>query len=162
MVRGRSRQRGALDSGSADQKLLADWAVKILRRVEPRPGRDHVFGRTKRPGAGQRLGGANQMINERIVKAGGTPPKDWRLHDIRRTFRTRLAALGVSMDVAEALVGHVGHRSQIERVYNKYEYWAEKRTALAMWEDNLRAIINGTAEKIARPRFGERKKEDTA
>ena len=31
-----------------------------------------------------------------------------------------------------------------------------------MWETNLRAIIDGTAEKFAGPHFGERKKEGTA
>jgi hypothetical protein len=66
------------------------------------------------------------------------------------------------MDVAEALLGHVGHRSQIERTYNKYDYWAEKRQALTMWEANLRAIIDGTAEKFAHPNFGQRKKENPA
>jgi len=50
----------------------------------------------------------------------------------------------------------------MDRVYNKYKYWPEKRQALAMWEANLRAIIDGTAEKFARPRFGERMKGGTA
>ena len=136
---------------------LSDWAVQILRRVERRPDSNNVFGHhTERDRYG--LEGTNEKINKRIARTGGTPPKDWTLHDIRRTFRTRMAALGVSMDVAEALVGHVGHRNQIERTYNRYDYWAEKRQALAMWEANLRAIIDGTAEKIARPRFGEPKK----
>jgi hypothetical protein len=69
-----------------------------------------------------------------------------------------MAALGVTPDVAEALVGHVGHRTQMDRVYNKYKYWPEKRQALAKYEAHLRAIIDGTAEKIAHPRFGEPRK----
>jgi integrase len=135
---------------------LADWAVQILRGVERRPDRKHVFGHTEFPG--QELDCANKKIDRRIAKAGGTPPKNWTIHDIRRTFRTRMAALGVTPDVGEALVGHVGHRKPIERIYNRHKYWAEKRQALAMWEANLRAIIDGTAEKIARPQFGEPKK----
>jgi hypothetical protein len=71
-----------------------------------------------------------------------------------------MSGLGVTRDVAEALVGHVSHRTQMDRVYDKYEHWPEKRQALAMWEANLRAIIDGTAEKIAHPRFG--KKGDAA
>jgi integrase len=132
---------------------LTDWAVQILRGIEQRPNRNGVFGQATRDG--QNLTGTPQRINTFIVQAHGTPPKNWTLHDIRRTFRTRMAALGVSTNVAEALVGHVGHRTQMDRVYNRYEYWAEKRQALAMWEANLRAIIDGTAEKFARPRFGE-------
>jgi integrase len=140
---------------------LSDWAVEILRSVERRPDRVCVFGRTKRL-PGLRLNDAHKDIDKLITRAGGTPPKGWTLHDIRRTFRTRLAALGVSTDVAEALVGHVGHRTEMDRVYNRHKYWAEKRQALAKWEAHLRAIIDGTAEKIAHPRFGERKKGGTA
>src|SRR5262249_39363951 len=136
---------------------LSDWAVRLLRGIEREPGRNRIFGHGDR-----NLHKAKRTIDRRIVKARGIPPKDWTPHDIRRTFRTRLTGLGVSTDVAEALLCHVGHRSRIERTYNRHEYWVEKRQALAMWEANLRAIIDGTAEKIARPRFGERKKEGTA
>jgi integrase len=139
---------------------LADWAVQILRRVERRPDRNSVFGHTER--AGQDLVDTHKKIDRRIAAAGGTPPKNWTIHDIRRTFRTYMAALSVSMDVGEALLGHVGHRSQIERTYNRYEYWAEKRQALARWETRLREIIDGTAEKIPHPNFNQRRKENPA
>jgi integrase len=137
---------------------LADWAVQILRGVARRPNNDLVFGRGRRKVPGLNLTCVDKQIDSWIVKAGGTPPPDWQPHDIRRTFRTRLAALGVTMDVAEALVGHITHRTEVDRIYNRHKYWAEKRQALAMWEANLRAIIDGTAEKIAHPRFGERQK----
>jgi integrase len=137
---------------------LSASAVQILRRIKRRPGRNGIFGHGKRDG--QKMTNGNKKINERIAKAGGIPPKGWTLHDIRRTFRTRLAGLGVTTDVAEALVGHVGHRAQIERVYNQHKYWPEKRLALTVWEANLRAIIDGTVPKIAHPRFG--KKGDAA
>jgi integrase len=135
---------------------LADYAVQILCGIARRPNDDHVFGR----GRGQlsHSGG----IKKWIAKTGDIPPVNWTIHDIRRTFRTRMAALGVPTDVAEALVGHVGHRSQIERTYNRHDYWSEKRQALAKWEDHLRAIIDGTAEKIARPNFGQRREGNTA
>jgi integrase len=108
---------------------------------------------------GLHLPGVNGEIDRRIARAGGIPPVDWTIHDIRRTVRTRLAALGVTNDVAEALLGHSGNRPLVVRTYNRYDYWPEKRNAVAMWEANLRAIIDGTAEKIIHPRFGERKKE---
>jgi integrase len=113
-----------------------------------------------RDSPGLHLPGVNKRIDMRIASAGGTPPVGWTIHDIRRTVRTRLAALGVNRDVAEALLGHVTGqgRTQVERTYNRYEYWPEKRQAVAMWEANLRAIIDGTAPKIERPRFGEKRK----
>jgi hypothetical protein len=80
----------------------------------------------------------------------------WRTHDVRRTFRTRLSECGVDRHIAEMLVGHIGHRNVVERVYDRHEYWAEKRTALVKWQDKLRSIIEGTAEKIVAPKFGRR------
>jgi integrase len=135
---------------------LADWAVQILRGVAKRPNNDLVFGRGRKV-SGLYLVGCDTRVDRQIIKAGGIPPRDWSLHDIRRTFRTKMAQLGVTPDVAEALVGHVGHRTEMDRIYNRYEYWPEKKLALAKWQDHLRAIIDGTAEKIARPNFGQRK-----
>jgi integrase len=140
---------------------LADWAVKILHRIkqEQQPDKDHVFGHTNR--GGQFLSNINQKIKKRIAKAGGAPLKHWTIHDIRRTFRTKMAQLGVPADVAEALVGHVGHRTQMDRIYNRYKYWPEKRQAIAKLEAHLRAIIDGTAEKIVYQDFGEQAKGGT-
>jgi integrase len=142
---------------------LADMAVQILRGIAKRPsnwtsvfsGRGVGRGLERVPGVD--LNSVSRRIDGRIAKAGGIPPPGWTAHDIRRTFRTRLAALGVSMNIGEALLGHIGHRNQIVRTYDRHEYWPEKRQALAKYEDHLRAIIDGTAEKIARPNFGQRK-----
>jgi integrase len=140
---------------------LADLAVQILRRIPQRPNNDFVFGGREKI-FGLNLTDVRKRIDQRITEADHPSPPDWRLHDIHRTFRTHMAALGVTPDVAEALVGHVGHRTEMDRTYNRYQYWPEKRQALAKWDAHLRAIIDGTAEKIAHPRFGERKKGGAA
>jgi integrase len=74
-------------------------------------------------------------------------PEPWAVHDIRRTFRTRLSECGVNEDIAERLVNHVGHQSQMNRVYNRHDFWTEKRIALAKWQDKLCAILDGTARE---------------
>jgi integrase len=83
------------------------------------------------------------------------PP--WQLPDIRRTFRTQLGAVpGVSREIVERLIGHlIGNK--IERVYDKYEYWAEKRAASDRWDSHVAAIIDGSVEKVVRPKFGQRR-----
>ena len=60
-------------------------------------------------------------------------------HDLRRTFRTRLAELGVSEIVAEKLLGHKFER--IMAIYNRHSYADEKREALGKWETSLRRIM---------------------
>lgn len=79
----------------------------------------------------------------------------WTIHDIRRTFRTKLSECGVSREIAERLLNHL-QGNPIERTYDRHEYWVEKREALIKWEAKLRSIVDGTAEKIVTPKFGRR------
>jgi len=60
-------------------------------------------------------------------------------HDLRRTLRTRLAALGITDIVAERVMGH--KLQGVLAVYNRYSYDTEKRVALEKWERELRRIL---------------------
>lgn len=53
------------------------------------------------------------------------------LHDLRRTARTHLAALGVRSEVAERCLGH--KLRGVEGTYNRHDYFEERRTALEQW-----------------------------
>jgi integrase len=67
---------------------------------------------------------------------------DWTLHDLRRTFATRLAELGVAPHVIERLLNHVtGTVSGVAAVYNRASYLAEMRAAIEVWEAYLREKI---------------------
>lgn len=63
----------------------------------------------------------------------------WTLHDLRRTFATGLAQLGVTQTVTEKLLNHVsgGSQSPIAQVYNRHQYQAEMKGALQQWESCL-------------------------
>jgi integrase len=80
----------------------------------------------------------------------------WTLHDIRRTFVTRMAELGVPDHIAERLVNHTqgGKGSKIRRTYNHHEYWAQKVDAINKWQKLLRDIIDGTAPEVQRSKSG--------
>ena len=67
---------------------------------------------------------------------------NWTLHDLRRTFATGLATLGVAPHVIERLLNHItGSLSPIALRYNKAKYDAEMRAALDLWERHLAAIL---------------------
>jgi len=72
----------------------------------------------------------------------------WVFHDLRRTVRTRLSALGVNSDVAELILGHrVG--SVVRQVYDRHLFLDERRAALNLWARTLQTIIdNKTGENI--------------
>jgi integrase len=65
----------------------------------------------------------------RRLKADYTP------HDLRRTYASRLADLGVAPHVIEKLLDHkmVG----VMAVYNRAEYWPERIAAQRLWDRKL-------------------------
>ncbi|EIC20820.1 tyrosine-type recombinase/integrase [Thiorhodovibrio frisius] len=70
----------------------------------------------------------------------------WTPHDLRRTCRTRLAALGVSEEVAERTIGH--GKTGVVAVYNQHDYSAENRAAWEKWERALLGIVGNTVSNV--------------
>jgi len=65
----------------------------------------------------------------------------WSLHDIRRTFATKLNDLGVAPHVVEQLLGHT--MPGVMAVYNLSQYMPEKLEALNMWCERLDLLAGG-------------------
>lgn len=64
------------------------------------------------------------------------------LHDLRRTFATKLAELSAAPHVVERLLNHSsGTISGVAAIYNRFEYRDEMRAAIEVWEKRLRVII---------------------
>lgn len=68
------------------------------------------------------------------------------IHDFRRTARTHLAALGVDPIVAERCLNH--RIRGVEGIYNRHQYFDERRHALALWADMLIALEQGTEYNV--------------
>ena len=67
---------------------------------------------------------------------------DYTLHDLRRTFATKLAALGTPIHVTEKLLNHVsGTLSGVAAIYNRHSYMDEMREAIAAYESHLAKLI---------------------
>lgn len=56
---------------------------------------------------------------------------DFTIHDLRRTARTHMASLGVDRFIAERCLNH--KIKGVEGVYDRHEYFNERRAALAKW-----------------------------
>jgi integrase len=92
--------------------------------------------------------GGWSMIKNRLDAAMGNPPP-WRLHDLRRTFVTGLADLGIRPDVIELAVNHrSGLRGGIAGVYNKSELLPERRAALERWAAHVEVLVAGKPTKV--------------
>ncbi|MDN4057160.1 integrase family protein [Massilia sp. YIM B02769] len=71
------------------------------------------------------------------------PVSHWSVHDLRRTGRTQLAAMGCRDEIAEAVLGHMP--AGIVGIYNLHRYDAERREWLRRLSDhyeNLAKVNN--------------------
>jgi integrase len=66
------------------------------------------------------------------------PVTHWGPHDLRRTVRTRLAAMGCPNDVAEAVIGHM--QKGIVAIYNLHQYDPERRDWLTRLDARLEQL----------------------
>jgi integrase len=109
-----------------------------------REGRAMLFG----DGAGPFSGWSRckQRLDARIAEAAGAPIPPWVLHDLRRSFVTRLNELGVEPHVIEAMVNHASGsaRAGVAGVYNRSTYAVQKRTAMVLWCDHIDRLLNAT------------------
>lgn len=53
------------------------------------------------------------------------PVTNWSPHDLRRTGRTKLSALGCPDEIAEAVLGHMP--AGVKMIYNRHQYDSERR-----------------------------------
>lgn len=60
------------------------------------------------------------------------------LHDLRRTCRTGLARLKIEPHIAERVLNHV--QPGTAGVYDRFEYFDQKRAALEAWAARLKAL----------------------
>jgi integrase len=87
---------------------------------------------------GVAISGFSRLKNAIDKKSGVT---NWRIHDLRRTFASGLAALGIQIPVIERLLNHIsGTFAGVVGIYNRHDYWLEMKDALAKWDDHLRVI----------------------
>jgi hypothetical protein len=92
--------------------------------------------------------GGWSMIKNRLDAAMVTLAP-WRLHDLRRTFVTGPADLGIRPDVIEMAVNHTsGLRGGVAGVYNKSELLPERRAALERRAAHVEGLVAGKATKV--------------
>jgi integrase len=70
---------------------------------------------------------------------------DFRGHDLRRTAATKMAQVGIPQAHIAYVLNHVDGLPRATRVYQRYQFDAEKRTALESWARALRGILSDEA-----------------
>jgi integrase len=118
---------------------LSPLAREVLGSVPHVLGCDHVFSMGRVPISNwHRVKGQLDAAMQRR----GWNAKPWVIHDLRRTFATKLAEMQTPIHVTEKLLNHVsGTRRGLVSVYQRYEYEPERREAVEKLAGEIRRII---------------------
>lgn len=132
---------------SAIRIPLSPWAIRILEDQRTRQQRNNPYlfpVQRIAPGKTTRYMGETTLNHALYMMQSDLDP--FTVHDLRRTARTHLAALGVAPHIAEMCLNH--KIKGIEAVYNVHDYFAERRAALFALSDLLAECEKGDAKKI--------------
>jgi integrase len=121
--------------GSAHEVPLLPMIAAALPELPDKP-EGCLFGRFGTGFSGWSR--SKRALDLKLAKAGIDMPP-WGLHDLRRTFSTRLHDAGVEPIVIETLLAH--KQQGVAAVYNRASFREAKRAALERWHAMLIDIV---------------------
>lgn len=124
---------------------LSSWVVAILKEQRARGHNAYVFP-VLRLAPGKTTGYMGETTLNHALYMLQSDLEAFTVHDLRRTTRTQLAALGVAPYIAEMCLNH--KPKGIEAVYNVHDYFEERRAALFALSDLLAECEKGDAKKV--------------
>lgn len=115
-------------SGRDHNLPVTDKMKDLLKKCAKDSRSDLFFPSWK---TGQAMQGWAKML-DRLRKSSGV---DFKLHDLRKTFRTGLDKLGVDVDIGAICINH--SRRGLEAIYNKNSAPSEMRDAFTLWAKHI-------------------------
>jgi integrase len=134
--------RGRVKNKNGHEVPLNEAAITIIKKLPRIKGCRYVFSTNgERP-----VSGFSKFKHKLDAKSG---VKTWRLHDIRRTFASGLARLGINLPVIEKVLNHSsGSFKGIVGVYQKHGFADEKRAALETWGRYVTSLVEGKCAEV--------------
>lgn len=133
-------------TGSSIRIPLPAATVEMLKELKVRAaGSDYVFP-VRRLHRGREARHSNTSTINLALKKVSQGMEPFTVHDLRRTARTHLAALGVPAEVAERCLNH--KLRGIEGIYNRHDYFDQRKTALEQWAELLLSMERNGTEKV--------------
>jgi integrase len=125
-------------------------AAQAVLAAQPKIG-EFVFssdGRTSIAGYSRHKKRFDAAVLEKLRKQDpeAGPLDNWTLHDCRRSARTWLSRAGVNADIAEQCLGHV--LAGVRGVYDRHEFYDEKKRAFEMLAQQIAAIVDPTPTNV--------------
>lgn len=147
----KAKTKNSRIEGATDLRVpLFGRGLSVVRRRKERYGDGFLFPAKTRD---RRITSVEQKTIQSTVwihqPYSATRPEDirprlpvtrWAPHDLRRTSRTLLAAMGCPGEVGESILGHM--LPGVEGVYNKHAYDAERVEWLKRLSDRLESLAS--------------------
>lgn len=114
---------------------LGQQAITLLEKTTPEHG--YYFpakGRIDRPFSG--FSKSKRALRELLPSI-----PHFTDHDLRRTFSTNVARLGVAPHVKEMLLGHASAKGEVEAIYDLYTYLPEMRAAVEKYDTHIGKLL---------------------
>ncbi len=101
------------------------------------------------PGAAPWLfrGRTQSSVQHSLSRWQDERPDAWTPHDLRRTFASRLAAMGTPPHIIAACLNHTMEGTLPVYVRGESQYWSERKAALEAWARQVLAITNAQPER---------------
>jgi integrase len=143
--RTKNKQKHLVPLPDSAREIIAAVASQQRVNADGKP-RDLIFGYGDGPFSGWSK--SKEALDARIAEAGSTLPHG-TVHDLRRSFSTHAAEIGIEPHIIEAVINHVsGHKSGVAGTYNRARYEPAKRNALIRWANHLLALVEGRESNV--------------
>ena len=132
---------GETKSARAQLVPLSEMALTILRGMKRFEDCDHVF-TTTGEGPIRDFSGAKALLDATMaeqLEKQGLKLEPWRLHDLRRTCSTNLAALKIDPFIRRRVLNHA--LEGVDKIYDRHDYLDEKRAALDLWARRIAEVV---------------------
>ncbi len=134
---------------------LPSIAAKIIEAQPRFKGNDFVFAATRGRGAFNAFGQFAALLEAKMKTVLPNMP-DHSVHDLRRSFRSRLSAIGVDRTTAERCLGHLVGNS-VERTYDRHRYETEMDTAFEALANHIVSVVTPPPANVVRLSGGSRR-----
>ena len=132
-------------SGRPHRVPLSNLALELLADIREHAGDSvHLF--PSRNGKGRHIDGGS-IYNATRVAFPILRIEGANVHDLRRTFATKLGEIGIERFIIGRLLGHA-EQDVTGQHYDKYGYEPQKLAAMERWGVRLREIVEG--EKVGK------------
>jgi len=137
-------------NGKTHTIFLSAEALAVIADVPKIDGAELLFPSNK---GDTPLSGFSKMkarLDAAMAEAAGAKLEPWKLHDLRRTFATGLARLGVMQTVTARCLNHTseGKQTALDRIYNRHDFAPQMAEAWKRWGAHVAAVVSGAPSNV--------------